>query len=309
MTLIRHLLLCLLGALTLGQAQAQSPTKITLGHTGVADFLAAFVAQEQGFFKKQGLEVTLMQVAGGALVPGLQGDSLQVATLPPTHMLLAVDGGLDMVAIAGGSVSEQSDTNSGLIVAPGSGIQSARDLVGKKIGVPSIGGFLHVMARKWLASQGVDASKVSFVEVNFAQIADLVKSGLIQAGTSADPFLKRSVQAGHATALTYFAAGLPAQTAGIFYGAKRAWVTTHPAAVRGFKLALAEAVAFINANPQAARADMAKYIKLPPEVLATVPIPRLVAEVTEEQMRFWVDTMKAMALTRTPLTPAGLIVR
>lgn len=290
-------------------AAAHAQTKVTLGHTGVAEYLGAFVAQEEGFFRKHGLEVTFQQVAGGALVPGLQGGSLQIATLPPTNLLLANEGGLDLVAVAGTSTFEKSDQNVGLLVGASAGINDAKDLVGKKLGVPSIGGFLYVMARKWVADQGVDPKQVNFVEVNFPQTADLLKAGSIQAGVSADPFLKRAVASGAARPLAYFADSLPPQTTGVFYGTTRQWAEANPAAIKGFRAAIADAVAFTERNPQAARADLAKYIKLPPEVLASIPMPRLSAEVTEPQLRYWVDTMHQMGLLKAKANAAQLIAR
>lgn len=297
------------GLLAVSSLTSHAQTKMTLGHTGVVDYMAAFVAQEEGFFKKNGLDVTLQQVAGGALVPGLQGGSLQMATLPPTNMLLANDGGLDLVAVAGTSVFDKSDQNVGLLAGPAAGITSAQDLVGKKVGVPSIGGFLYVMARKWVIDKGIDPKQVSFVEVNFPQTADLLKSGTIHAGVSADPFMKRAVANGSGTALAYFAADLPAQTTGVFFGTTRQWAQANPAAIRGFRAAIAEAVEFTGRNPQAARAHLPKYIKLPPEVLAATPTPRLFADVTEPQIRYWVDTMHEMGLTKGKGNAAQMIAR
>ncbi|TWO72928.1 metal ABC transporter substrate-binding protein [Caenimonas sedimenti] len=288
---------------------AQAQTKITLGHTGVAEYLGAFVAQEEGLFKKHGLEVTLQQVAGGALVPGLQGGSLQMGTLPPTNLLLANEGGLDLVFVAGTGVFEKTDQNVGLLAGAGSGITSAKDLVGKKVGVPSIGGFLHVMARKWVADRGVDPKQVNFVEVNFPQTADLLKAGTIQAGVSATPFIGRAIQSGSGTALAYFPADLPPQTSGVFYGTTRQWAAANPQAVKAFRAAIADAVAMADKNPQAARAHMGKYIKLPPEVLASIPMPRLMADVTEPQVKYWVDTMNEMGLIKSRPQAAQIIVR
>jgi len=295
--------------LVIATMTAQAQVTVTLGHTGVAEYLGAFVAQEEGFFKKNGLDVKFQQVAGGALVPGLQGGSLQMATLPPTNMLLANDGGLDLVSVAGTSVFEQSDQNAGLLVGLNSGITTAKELVGKKVGVPSIGGFLYVMARKWVADKGVDPRQVNFVEVNFPQTADLLKSGTIDAGVSAEPFIKRAVGAGYGTVLAYFAADLPPQTTGVFYGTTRAWAAANPGSIKGFRAAIAQAVAFTEKNPQAARAHLAKYIKLPPEVLASIAMPRLSAEVTEPQLRYWVDTMSQLGLTKTKVNAAELIAR
>lgn len=288
---------------------AHAQTKITLGHTGVADYLASFVAQERGFFKKHGLEVTFQQVAGGALAPGLQGGSLQMATLPPTNMLLGIDGGLDLVAVAGTSVTAKTDENFGLLAGAPSEIHKPEDLVGKKVGVPSIGGSLYVLARKWIADQGIDTGKVNFVEVNFPQTGDLLKSGTIDAGVSADPFLPRAVKAGNARVLAYFPAFLPENTSGVFYATTRKWAEANQAAVGQFRAAIAEAIEFTKANPEAAREDLAKYIKLPAPVLASIPTPRLSAEASPEQLSFWIDTMHGMELIRAKPDAGAIIAK
>lgn len=288
-------------------ATAGAQTKITLGHTGVADYLASFVAKEQGYFEKHGLDVSFQQVAGAALVPGLQGGSLQVATLPPTNMLLAIDGGLDLVAIAGTSATAKDDKNMGLLAGADSGISNAKSLVGKKVGVPSIGGSLYVLARKWIADQGVDVQKVQFVEVNFPQTGDLLKGKTIDAGVSANPFMQRVVKTGNASVLAYFPASLPTDTSGVFYGATRKWADANPDAVKAFKAAIAEAVEFVKKNPEAARADLGKYIKLPAPVLASIPTPRLKADVTEAQIQFWIDTLYEMQMIRAKPVAATLI--
>jgi NitT/TauT family transport system substrate-binding protein len=297
----------LLAFLAVGTAQAQ--TRMTLAHTAVANYIGAFVAQEEGIFKKHGLEVTLQQVAGGVLIQGLQGGSVQIATVTPTAMMLAVDGGLDIVAVAGCSVSEQNDQTAGFLIGTASGVATPKDLIGKKIGVPSIGGYLYVMARQWLANQGVDPNLVNFVEVNFPQASDLLKSGAIQAAALSDPFLQRAVQSGAAVPLGYFAAMLPPRTAGVLYAATRQWTDANPDAVKAFRAAIAEAVDFAEKNPAAARADFAKYVKLPPDVLASIAMPHLSAVVSEEQVRFWADTMYNLKLIKDKPDPARLVAR
>lgn len=299
-------------ALALGLATASigyAQTSITLGHTGAADYLASFVAQERGFFKKHNLNVTFQQVAGGALAPGLQGGSHQIATLPPTNLLLGVDGGLDLVVISGTAVTTKTDKNSGLLAGAPSSVHKAEDLLGKKVGVPSIGGSLYVLARKWISDQGVDTSKVNFVEVNFPQTGDLLKNGTIDAGVSADPFLPYAISAGKARVLTYFPASLPENTAAVFYASTRKWADANPQAVSQFRAAIAEAIQYIEANPQAAREDLAKYIRLPAPVLAAIPTPRLQEQVTPEQLAFWIDTMHDMGLIRSKPDPNALIAK
>jgi NitT/TauT family transport system substrate-binding protein len=291
----------------LASVATQAQTKITVGHTGVSEWLAAYVAQEEGIFRKHGLDVTLQQVPVGALIPSLQGGSVQILTSPPTNVLMANDGGLDLVFVAGTSVTEKTDQNVALLVASGSGIASPKDLVGKKVATGSLGGFLHVMGRKWLADRGVDTRQVSFVEVNFPQMSDLLKNGTIHAVVTVSPFVQRIVQAGSGTVLGYLPADLPSRTAGAFYTTTRAWAVANPQAVRAFRASIADAAAFAEKNPQAARAHMAKYIKLPPEVLASLPAPRLAPEVTEAQVQFWIDAMHEMGLIKAKPAAARAI--
>ena len=57
--------------------------------------------------------------------------------------LQAVDGGLDLVAIAGASVMDPATTDLIAVVQkPGLTMSKPADFVGKKIGVPGIGAFL-----------------------------------------------------------------------------------------------------------------------------------------------------------------------
>jgi NitT/TauT family transport system substrate-binding protein len=295
-----------LSALLIASA-AHAQTKITLAHTGAFDFMSIFVAQEQGFFKQHGLDVTLQQLAGGVIMQGLQGGSLQMSIMAIPNMVLAAEAGLELVAIAGISVIDKTDKSSGLIVGMDSGIASAKDLIGKKVGVPSIGGYLYVMARKVAASQGLDPNQVNFVEVNLPQSSDLLKSGTIQAVSTADPFIQRAVQSGVGKPLVYYADLLPPQSTAAVYGSTRQWAEANPEAVKAFRAAIAEAVAFAEKNPDAARANFAKYVKLPPEVLSSLSMPRLFADVTEAQMRYWVETMSEMKMIKGKPDPARLI--
>ena len=48
-------------------------------------------------------------------------------------------------------------------------------MLGKKIGVPGLGAFLHVTFRAWLKLAGVDWKKVNFVEAPFPQHGDLLR--------------------------------------------------------------------------------------------------------------------------------------
>src|SRR5258706_3724564 len=77
-------------------APAIAQTKIVLGYTPANAFMPAFVAKDQGFFAKRGLDVSLQTVPQGSTIAGaMAGGSVQAGTLTPPAFLLAVEGGID----------------------------------------------------------------------------------------------------------------------------------------------------------------------------------------------------------------------
>ena len=78
------------------------------GYTAVTDFASVFVAAEEGYFKKRGLDVELKFIPLNSTIPAaLQSDSLQIGGPTPSVFLQAVDGGLDLVLVAGGGAHLQ----------------------------------------------------------------------------------------------------------------------------------------------------------------------------------------------------------
>ena len=293
-------------------ARAQAPTKIVFGYTAVTDFASVFVAAEEGYFKKRGLDVELKFIPINSTIPAaIQSDSLQIGGPTPSVFLQAVDGGLDHVVVAGGGVTSKSITGFGLVARAGSGIKTAQDTVGKKIGVPGLGAFLHVTFRAWLKSQGVDYKKVNFVEAAFPQHGDLLRGGSVDAVVSADPFMSRITDSGVGYVASYYSTFLPEGQPTIIHTARRDWVEKNAAAARAFREALQEAAAFM-ANPKnndKVRAAIGKYIKLPPEVIAKVQISPPGPVVTEKQLSYWVSLMKDQDMLKTTPDVAKLIVK
>ncbi|MGE8201316.1 MAG: ABC transporter substrate-binding protein, partial [Variovorax sp.] len=105
-------------------SRAQSNPKIVFGYTAVTDFASVFVAAEEGYFKKRNLDVELKFIPLNSTIPAaLQSDSLQIGGPTPSVFLQAVDGGLDLVLVAGGGLTSKTITGFGLVARAGSGIK------------------------------------------------------------------------------------------------------------------------------------------------------------------------------------------
>ncbi len=299
------------GALAAVPARAQSPHMV-FGYTAVTDFASVFIAAEEGFFKKRGLDVELKFIPLNSTIPAaVQADSLQIGGPTPSVFLQAVDGGLDHVVLAGGGMTSKALTGFGLVARAGSGIKTAQDCVGKKIGVPGLGAFLHVTFRGWLKSQGVDYRKVNFVEASFPQHGDLLRGGTVDAVVSADPFMSRITDSGMGYVASYYSTFLPDGQPTIVYTARRDWVQKNAASARAFQQAVQEAAAFMArpANDGKVRAAIGKYIKLPPEVVAKAQISPPAPIISEKQLTYWVNLMKDQEMLKGSPEPAKLLFK
>ena len=288
---------------------AHAEDAITLSCTATTDCASAFAAADRGFFAKHGLDVKITPIALNSNIPAaLTSDSIQIGGPTPSVFLQAVDGGLDLVVLATASVTNKSTFDGAAAVArTGSGIDTPAQFVGHKVGVPGIGAFLDVLFRQSLIVHGIDPGKISFVEVTFPTMSDALKGGAVDGVVSAEPFLSRIVAAGTGKPVSHFLADLPEGEPQILYAAARDWATAHPKAVADFRAAIAEGAAFVQANPDGAREDIAAFTKLPIAVLKTIKVSWSVPDISKPQLDWWVGVMRGQNMLQTEIDTAKLI--
>lgn len=276
-------------AAVLASGSVQAETKIKLMHTASAAYVSAFVAEDQGFFDKHGLDVELMLGSGSsALTAALLSDSVQIATIAPTVFFQAIENGLDLTAISG-TMTYPNRGNFGVLARTGTDLKEAKDLIGKRVATPGIGGVTDVLFRKWLVDNGVELSQVNFVAVPFGQMSDLMLQGQIDAAISVDPFFARIVDADTGYLLADYIAEQPEGTITASYTATAAWAEANPEAVKAFQAAIEESIAFTEANHDLARESIARYTKLDPEVVASLEVPVISAKISADDLKFWYD--------------------
>ncbi|HEY1507065.1 MAG TPA: ABC transporter substrate-binding protein [Stellaceae bacterium] len=298
------------GLLTFVFGPAAAATKVRVMYTAVSGYSSAYIAKDQGFFEKRDLDVELILAPqGGAIIEGLVSGSAEIGTPTPTVFLQALDSGLDQVAVAATNAFPEK-SKSGVLARTEESIHSANDLIGKKVGVPGINGLLDVVFRQWLAKQGIDTKKVTYVEASFPQMSDMLRAGTVDAVVAVDPFYARIIDQKTGYLVDNYTSVLPDGTIASVYSATGKWAAEHADAVKSFQGALAEAAAFSKdtAHAAAVQESIARYTKLPVAVVAALPIPNLVAEIKPSDLDFWIGVMKERGmLTGTPNAAKAVI--
>jgi NitT/TauT family transport system substrate-binding protein len=288
--------------------RVESATTIHIGYTNVSGYTGMFIAKDQGMFSKRGLDVEPVLIALNSTMPAaLVGGSLQIAGPTPPVFLQAVEGSLDIVIIAGCSVNDTSQSGQGVVARPGVVIKTAKDFEGKRVGVPGIGSYMHVMFRRWLTDKGVDDTKVSFVEVPFAQGGDVLRSGNIDAMLTTDPYYSRILRANTGYLVAHYLMEMPDGLFSVFYASNRQWAEKNAVAIKAFREALEEANVFLAKYPEKAREILAEALKLPKD--ASIVIPKLKVAVQPSDVKYWIDTLAMQGITKTHPNPATLLVK
>ena len=293
----------------LSSSLSAAAEKVTIMYTATAAFASAFVAKDQGFFEKHGVDVTLQLNPNTSLVAtAVASGSAEVGITTPTVAFQAVDNGIPLQSFASTNVFPDPSA-AGLVVSPTSGITGPKDLAGKKIGVPGIGGLLDVVMLEWVAVNGGDPSKINVVEISLPQTADVLKSGQVDGVAGVDPFLSRAVDLGVGKLVGDFMTVVPPGTVGGIFVTTKAWADAHKDAIRGMQDALDDALVYIKSNQDSARASLAKYTTLPPKVVAGLKWPNLSTHLSPEtSLKFWNELAVRQKLISTPIDLKAFII-
>jgi NitT/TauT family transport system substrate-binding protein len=288
---------------------ASAQTKVKFGFTGLSDIVPVFAAKEEGLFARHGIDAELQLLNNGAVITaGLAGGSIDVGTLAPPVFLQAVDGGIELVALTGLGILTHDMKAAGVVARTGSDIRKAEDFVGKRVAVSGIGSISQVLFREWLAQHKVSAQKVNFVEVSYANMPDVLKSGNIDAVIIPEPQLSRIVNAGTGYVASYYFGEAAQGTVSMLTASRRDWADKNRAAVKGIQEAIAEADDFVRANPDKAREYIGKYLKLPPAVVQDTELPVLEPVLAAAKLQWWLDVMDRQGMLRTKIAAAPLLM-
>lgn len=194
-TFVKAALIALFGALAAAPAFAQKAEKpsLTLGVGGkpLLYYLPLTIAERNGYFKEEGLDVAINDFGGGAKsLQALIGGSVDVVTGAYEHTIRMQAKGQDIVSVI------ELGRYPGIVLVvrkdKADTYKAVKDLKGAKIGVTAPGSSTNFFVNFLLAKNGLKPEDVSFVGVGGgASAVAQMKRGEIDAMSNLDPVITK----------------------------------------------------------------------------------------------------------------------
>lgn len=181
----------LLAAPTLLRAETLEKPKLTLavGGKNLLYYLPLTIAEQLGYFKAEGLEIQIVDFAGGSqALRALVGGSADVVSGAFEHTVNMQPKGQKLRAVV--LMGRAPQIVLGVNPKTMAGYKTVADLKGKKIGVTAPGSSTNVMTNFVLAKAGLKPSDVSIIGVGAGNGAvAAMRSGQIDAISNLDPVI------------------------------------------------------------------------------------------------------------------------
>jgi NitT/TauT family transport system substrate-binding protein len=269
-----------------------------------------YAAQKLGYFEENGLLVeTTAATQGSALVAAVVGGSLDFSYSNYISLLSARSQGIDVVVFANmNNVQKTKPNSTSVTVRASDGITSAKDLVGKTIGVSVLNALPWLYARSWLRVNGVDPNSAKYVEVPFPNMGDALANKQIDAAISTEPFNTILTKAGSVKTIGYpYVESQPGLNLAGWISTGD-WVTKNQATAKAFIAAIDKAVKYLGNNPTQKIALTAEYTKTDAALVAQIVLDEWTTVLDVKDLQAQADLMLKDGLLKTSYNASTAVV-
>lgn len=246
---------CEIFGITPAQSQNRPPAVRTAYSALSAGIGTLWLTQDDGHFKKHGLESNLIYIRGGTTaVQALLAGEIQFGHLSPAPMMTAWAQGADFVWI--GTTTHQMVFT--LIVE--SAVAKGADLKGKKIGITRLGSASDLAVRTALEHFGLGPKDVTMISLGgIPEILAALRAGAVNGGILSPPTSTAARDLGYRPLLHIPDLGREFTFSGI--AARRSFVQSQPEIARAYMAALSDGARVYKEDGRAALRVLRKYMR------------------------------------------------
>ena len=228
---------------------AENSNKVRVGYIGLTCEAPIFTAVEKGFFKEEGLDVSLVKCDWKNYKDVLALGGYDVTHHLVMYFLKPIEQGLDVKFTGGihrGCLRVQAATKGD--------IRTVKDLRGKRIGVPGMGTPPFIFANRVLGANGIDASKeITWLVYPAGELGLALDKGEVDAVANSEPIGSLLLSQGKVRNVADQAADAPYNDeycCAVLVNGK--FLARNPKASAAATRALLKAAKWVEANPKAA---------------------------------------------------------
>jgi NitT/TauT family transport system substrate-binding protein len=255
-------------------ATLSEETDITIAAVPSADLASVYIAQDDGFFAKEGLRVNLVKVPSSqAIIAEQLAGKIDLCAGAYTPYISAEAAGKRFRILAEGSVMTTGTRV--LLVPKGSHLTTLSQLAGKTIGMNATNSIGTLLVRATLAQNGVNPDSVHLVtdSKGFTTMASTLAKGTWAAAFFGEPFATQGEEEYGESTLADLDQGATSNLPVSGYIATQAWLDKNPSTAAAFDRAIQAAQLDADTNPNAARDALAESDALPKIVTDVMSIP------------------------------------
>ena len=238
-----------LAVVSCSKSGSQAENKVRVGYIGLTCEAPIFTAVEKGFFKEEGLDVSLVKCDWKNYKDVLALGGYDVTHHLVMYFLKPIEQGLDVKFTGGihrGCLRVQAATKGN--------IRTVKDLRGKRIGVPGMGTPPFIFANRVLGANGIDASKeITWIVYPAGELGLALDKGDVDAVANSEPIGSLLLSQGKVRNVADQAADAPYNDeycCAVLVNGK--FLARNPKASASATRALLKAAKWVEANPKAA---------------------------------------------------------
>jgi NitT/TauT family transport system substrate-binding protein len=278
-------------------ARPPEKTNIVVDDFPTIDSAGLYIAQMDGLFRQQGLNVTIRFAPAAQLAVSSQlGGTSDISVADYVTYIddeLSENARLRIIAAASSLKPNELE----MFAGPQSQIKSLAQLAGRTVAVTAPGDILTLLVRALLAENGVKTRSVNiqpgFPLLNVAQELD---AGLADAAPIPEPFSSEGEQAYGLQELADVDQGATRDFPIEGYAVTQAWAQKYPNTLAAFVRALKEGQEIADTDRPAVEAAIEKFLGIKPQTAAVIALPDFPLAVNPTQLQRVVDTMVQFSL-------------